>query len=338
MVQKSMVLAGDIGGTNTRLALFEVGERELPTLNYGSTYESAAFPALEDVISKFMSGSEGQIRAAVFAVAGPVVDGQSTLTNLAWSVSADSLRRFLQIDTVELLNDQAGLAYFVPHATRNDYVRLNNSQAVPRANISIVAPGTGLGEAFLTWTAAGYLPQATEGGHTDFAPVNERQIRLLEFMLGLHKRVSYERVCSGMAIPRLFEFLRDIEGIVEPDWMKDRIRDAADPGPVIFEIAQSGLVDRQLCVEVVKLFVEILAQEAGNVALKTLSLGGLYLAGGIPPKIIPELKTGFMTRFAEKGRMSPLLMNTPVSVIAHPEPTLFGTAIRAAELARNSNE
>lgn len=332
------VLAGDIGGTNTRLAKFQIEEGATPILEKQVTLESAALDSLEEAIDAAFHEERGKFSAAVIAVAGPVVGGKSTLTNLPWTLSEQSIRDHTGIDQVELINDQVGLAHFVPHAGLADRVVLNEGVAVSNANLAVIAPGTGLGEAFLTPSPGGYLPQATEGGHTDFAPVNTRQIRLLEFMLTRHKRVSYERVCSGMAIYSLYQFLRDSEGFLEPEWLSTRVNSAADPGAAIFELLHETPPGAELCLEVARLFVELLAQEAGNLVLKTLALGGLFLGGGIPPRLLPQLESGFMARFVEKGRMSPLLQATPVSVIVHPQPTLWGAAIRAAMLAGITHE
>lgn len=325
-----LVLAGDVGGTHTRLALFSPGGAS-PL--HDAVYSSSAHPDFESIVADFLTNSRTEpVVAAAVAVAGPVIDGRSALTNLPWRMDAQRLAEQLGTERVQLINDQVGLAYFVARQGHRECAVLQAGEAQAGGVMAILAPGTGLGQGFLTWQGSGFTAHPSEGGHADFAPVNARQIRLLEFMLGRHRRVSVERVCSGMGLPALYAFLRDVEQWSEPAWLRDELAGADDPTAVIVGHGRQPRPGAEICPETVRLFVEILAQEAGNLCLKVLPRGGLFLGGGLPPRLLVFLQEGFGPVFGNKGRMSPLLANLPVYVITHPQPTLYGAGWCAARL------
>ncbi len=325
-----LVLAGDVGGTHTRLALFGPGETA-PL--HTAVYASSAHPDFESIVADFLADFKAEpVAAAAVAVAGPVIDGRSALTNLPWRMDAQRLAERLGTPRVQLINDQVGLAYFVARQGDRDCAVLQAGEGQVGGVMAILAPGTGLGQGFISWQGSEFTAHPSEGGHADFAPVNARQIRLLEYMLGRHRRVSVERVCSGMGLPALYDFLREIEQWPEPAWLRDELAGADDPTAVIVGHSQQPRPGAEICLETVRLFVEILAQEAGNLCLKVLPRGGLFLGGGLPPRILAFLQQGFGPVFGNKGRMSPLLANLPVYVITHPQPTLQGAGWCAARL------
>ncbi len=325
------ILVADVGGTKTDLALFESNagpraprfERRLPSEGAGS-FEALARAFLDE------SGCEAE--AACLAVAGPVVGGRVKTTNLPWVIEADALQRALGLSHVELLNDLEAVAYAVPVLARDDLHTLNAGTPEPTGACAVIAPGTGLGEAYLTWDGKGYRAHASEGGHTDFGPTDERQIALLRFMLKKHERVSYERLCSGSGLPNLYAFLK-AEGVApEPDWLRAALAEADDLTPVIVAAAQDEDRPSDLCRQTLELFVSILGAEAGNLALKVLATGGVFLGGGMPPKLLPWLERGaFLDAFSNKGRFRELASGMPVHVILEPKAALWGAAAHALE-------
>jgi glucokinase len=271
---------------------------------------------------------------ATFGVAGPVLNGQATITNLPWVMSEAQLQTALDLSPggVRLMNDLVAIAYAVPWLEPDDVHTLNEGQTVPDGAKAIIAPGTGLGEGYLTWDGARYRAHASEGGHTDFAPTNLLEVDLLRYLLDRFGHVSYERVCSGQGLRNIYAFLKDTGLAEEPTWLAERLASVDDPNPVIVETALGG--DRQcdLCVATLETFVAILGTEAGNMALNILATGGVYLGGGIPPRILPALEGGgFMKDFQDKGRMSDLMTRIPVHVILNPKVALLGAACHGLE-------
>lgn len=324
-----MLLAGDIGGTKTTLALFSAdqGPRRLLA---EATYRSGDYLSLEAIIEDFLRGKSATIERAGFGVAGPVINGRSRITNLSWSVDTNALSHTLGGPPVTLLNDLEAIATAVPHLDGDDLVQLKPGEAEPGAPIAIIAPGTGLGEAFLIWNGRRYRPIPTEGGHADFAPSTPLELELLAYLQPRLDHVSYERVCSGLGVPNLYAFLRDSGRYPEPDWLRQQLIAAKDPTPIIMNAAVAGTAD--ICVEVLDLFLSILGSEAGNLVLKLLATGGVYLGGGIPPRLVPQLKgPTFLDAFTRKGRFSGLLARVPVNVILHPRTALLGAAYAALE-------
>jgi glucokinase len=272
-----------------------------------------------------------KIERASFGVAGPVVAGRARITNLPWTMGERQLEEVLNLSSVKLLNDLAAIAYAAPSLKSSDLHTLNRGEPAPGGTLAVIAPGTGLGESFLTWDGVRFRPVPSEGGHASFAPVDALQLELLRYLQQRFEHVSFERVCSGKGLPNIYAFLRDSGHADEPEWLAARLAEADDPNPIFTEAALSGKC--QLCVATMDTFVSILGAEAGNLALKVLATGGVYLGGGIPRRILPLLKEErFMQSFADKGRFAALLSRVPVHVILHPKAALFGAACYGLEL------
>ncbi len=321
-----MLLAGDLGGTKTILALFpHDGDARTPVVQ--ARYVSKDFPSLTRIIDAFLAEHEASIDAASFAVAGPVVAGKADVTNLSWVISEQGLRERLDDIPVRLINDLQAAAYAIPALTPDDLHMLHPGEADPRGAMAVIAPGTGLGEAYLVWDGGKYRAYASEGGHTDFAPRNELEMALLRYLLRRMDHVSYERVCSGVGVPNLYAYLKDSGYAPEPPWLAQQLRQADDPTPVIVTAALQTSPPCALCTATLDLFVSILGAEAGNLALKVLSTGGVYLAGGIPPRILEALRHGqFMQSFIRKGRFADRLVRMPVHIVLNPHTALIGAA------------
>ena len=320
-----MFLAGDIGATKIDLCLFEHGGgSNSPAIHTIKTFPSDGAKSLETLVSRFLPKETAPVAKAVFAVAGPVLNGRSDITNLPWIVTESSLESTLGISSVRLVNDLDAIARYVPHLKPTEIRTLNTGTPHKRGNIGVIAPGTGLGESFLTPVPGGFESHATEGGHTDFAPTCPIGIRLLEFLLKRYNHVSYERICSGMALLHIYDFLKE-EGLPEPGWLARQLKGEVDAGTVIIKAGVTGRVPPELCQRTLAIFASILGAESGNLALKVMATGGMYLGGGIPPRILTYL-TGerFMRAFAGKGRMSSLLSSIPVHVILDPKAALHG--------------
>ena len=321
-----MLLAGDIGGTKTILGVYstENGPRQ-PLMEL--RYPSDEYPSLAKVVQDFLERCEYTIDSASFGVAGPVVEGRAEITNLPWVINQHNLCEILGIQDVVLMNDLQAIASAVPVLDANDLFTLNVGDQVDGGAIAVVAPGTGLGEAYLTWDGAGYRAHASEGGHVDFAPRNAVEIEMLRFLLRRMDHVSYERVCSGKGIPNIYAYLKDSGYAKEPPWLAQRLVESNDPTPVIVSGALENDPPCELCTETLEIFVSILGAEAGNMALKVLSTGGVYIAGGIPPRILPALQhQHFMQSFLRKGRFTDLLVRMPVHVIINSKAALIGAA------------
>jgi len=292
-----------------------------------ATFPSGEYSSLEAVIRKFLGQTRFKVRRASFGVAGPVMDGKAVTTNLPWVIDAAKLQTELGASSVLLINDLVATAAAVPHLLPGDVHLLNKGRRVSGGTIAVIAPGTGLGEAFLTWDGTRHHPQASEGGHADFAPTTPRQLGLLAYLERQENHVSYERVCSGRGLPHIYAYLKESGYAAEPAWLAGRLADAADPTPVIIDAALNPHPPCALAAATLETFVSILGAEAGNLALKVLAVGGVYVGGGIPPRIMAALEDGrFMEAFRRKGRMSGLLARVPVWVIVHPSTTLLGAA------------
>jgi len=323
-----MILAGDIGGTKTNLAYFnEDHGRVLPAQM--RSYPSQEYHSLLDIIGTMQKELPAPITAAAFGVAGPIVEGRSKLTNLNWEVAADELRNWLKLPHVGLLNDLEATAYGVLNLPDKEKLTLQPGEAHKHAAIAVIAAGTGLGEGALIWDGRHYCAMPSEGGHSDFAPRNELEMDLLRFLLTKHKRVSYERILSGPGFAALYEFFRLRSREPEPAWLADEIK--ADPTPAA-AISRAGLERTDpVCVQVLDLFVSLYGAEAGNLALKVLATGGVYIGGGIAPKVLSRIKEGgFLDAFTNKGRQSPILKAMPVYVILNDKIALYGAAHYAA--------
>ena len=319
-----MLLAGDIGGTKTAVALFSTDSDTLQP-DVERIFQNRNYESLEAVIYDFMRDNPKAITSASFGVAGPVVKGKANITNLPWVIDQEVIQKAFDFPKVHLLNDLEAIASAVPHLTDEDLVTLNEGIVEPEGAISVIAPGTGLGEAFLVWDGSKYQAHPSEGGHVSFGPINPAQVELLEFMLEKFEHVSVERVCSGSGIPNIYACVKHHGRFPEPEWLQKELTEAVDPTPIIVEAAVTHKTP--ICVATLALFLDILADEASNLALKVLSTGGVYMGGGIPPRILSELqKPRFMEIFSSKGRFSELMRNMPVHVIRNPKTALYGAA------------
>ncbi len=317
-----MLLAGDVGGTKTNLALYSTDGDLLPEVQ--KTYSSTAYPSLEAVVSEFLAETGASAERAVIGVAGPVVEGRCGGTNLPWTMAEERLKRELGIPEAKLLNDLEATAYGVPHLDPEDLFVLNDVPARSGTK-AVIAPGTGLGEAILFYREGRYDVLPSEGGHTDFGPNNLFEIELLRYLLGKFAHVSYERICSGIGLPFIYGYLRDNRYAQEIPSVVQALQEAKDPTPVIVRAAMAG--ECELCIAALNSFVSILGAEAGNLTLKVMATGGVYVGGGIPPRILPKLRDGtFMASFVNKGRFADTLSRVPVYVILNPKTALLGAA------------
>ena len=334
-----MILAGDIGGTKVHLALYRFADGRLKAVRE-RRFSAQEFASLDAVVNAFLAdGNTDKIDAACFGCPGPVRDGRLKLTNLPWTLDARELARSLAIEHVFLINDLEANGYGIPELAAESVFTLHAGDAAAMGHRGLIAAGTGLGEALLIWDGKAHRPIASEGGHCDFAARTDREIALLEVLRRkLHGRVSWERVVSGLGIQNIYGFLRDVEKIDEPAWLRERMA-SDDPNAVIGACAEDG--SSALCFETMQTFAAAYGAEAGNIALKVLATGGIYLGGGIAPKILKTLANGgFMQAFLDKGRLSPLLESIPVRVILDESCALLGAAAfaeaRAAEITGHS--
>lgn len=322
-----MLLAGDIGGTKTVLAVFSA-KGDVPAQE--KSYPSAQYASLELMIHAYLREIKETINSACFAVAGPVVAEQARITNLPWVIDSAVLKAAFGWKHVSLMNDLEAVAYAVPGLPSKDVHDLNVGKQVRGGNISVVAPGTGLGEAYLTMDNGRYIAHASEGSHASFAPTNALQIGLLSFLQDKKgfKHVSFERVCSGgLGIPNLYAYLKETGVAEEPKWLAEALAASGDPTPVIITNALDPAKACALCTKTLELFVDILGGECGNHALKVMATGGIYLGGGIPPRILFSLqKPAFLEALRSKGRFRTLLTDIPVHVILNPKAGLMGAA------------
>jgi len=352
-----MILAGDIGGTKTNLALFDWKAHRVEPARE-QTFASAEFSSFEDVLAEFLkspakdsvkskdeetssepsdapaSEETPSIDAACFGVAGPVIENRCRTTNLPWVVDGVELAKRFQIAKVRLLNDLEATAHGAL-VLRSDETEVLNPGAPSSAKsaMALVAAGTGLGESILFWDGVRYRPMPSEGGHADFAPTSDLEIELLRYLRASHLHVSYERVLSGAGLHAVYEFIRDTKKN-EPTWVAERLK-VGDPAAIIAELGLSG--QAETCVQALDLFASIYGAEAGNLALKALALDGVYVGGGIAPKLLTKLKDGtFMRAFSSKGRYKRLLGTIPVRVIMNQKTALLGAAAVAAQMVEGT--
>ncbi|MBD2445832.1 glucokinase [Nostoc sp. FACHB-152] len=341
----TLLLAGDIGGTKTILRLVEKSE-ESPALQniYEESYRSSDFPDLVPIVQQFLHKANTPTpQKACFAIAGPIVNNTAKLTNLAWFLDTGRLAQELGIASISLINDFAAVGYGIFGLGKDDVLTLQSGKYIPEAPIAVIGAGTGLGQGFLIKQGNHYQVFPTEGGHTDFAPRTELEFQLMKYLLDKHdiQRVSVERVVSGMGIVSIYQFLRDRKHAVESPEIAKIVRTweqeagqqekSVDPGAAIGKAAVQK--SDRLCEQTLQLFVDAYGAEAGNLALKLLPYGGLYIAGGIAPKILPLIQNGnFLLNFSQKGRMRSILEEIPVYIILNPQVGLIGAALCAARL------
>ncbi len=352
-----MILAGDIGGTKTNLALYDWTTERAEPIRIES-FHSADYKSLEEILEEFLTppkpptpideletaepGSDDapkdappaeplKLAAACFGVAGPVIENHSHTTNLPWVVDGPAIAKQFDIPRVQLLNDLEATAYGIL-LLRPDELETLNPGIPPkkRQALALIAAGTGLGEAILFWDGKSYRPMPSEGGHTDFAPNNDYEIELLRYLRSQYLHVSYERILSGPGLHAIYEYIRDTKSN-EPTWLAEKIK----AGNAAAEIAEAGLKGQaEIAKQTLDLFASIYGAEAGNLALKALSLDGVYVAGGIAPKLIKKLQDGaFMKSFTNKGRYKRLLSNMPVKVVMNQQTALLGAASVASALS-----
>ncbi len=326
-----MLLAGDIGGTKTALAIYapEDGPRApLAT----ATFPSADYPSLEALAREFLKENRLPVDRASFGVAGPVSGGRSKATNLPWRIDEARLEEELGLGSAYLINDLEAVAHATPFLGPGDLYTLQTGEPDPEGALAVVAPGTGLGEAFLTREGRGYRAHPSEGGHADFAPRNEVQVGLLRHLLGRFGHASYERVVSGLGLPNIYEHLREAGHAEASPRVAGELSRADDPTPVIVNAALGDGERCGLCVATLDLFVSVLGAQAGNLALTVLATGGVFLGGGISPRVLPALERGgFVAAFGSKGRFSGFMGRVPVHVILHKQAALVGAACYGLE-------
>jgi glucokinase len=327
-IEMSQILAGDIGGTNARLALFDASGT---TPAVTEVYPTAEHDGLGEIVEAFLGEHPAEPLAATFGIAGPIREGRTVGTNLAWQVDATELRARLRIEQLELLNDLEANAWGLEALDPEDLLPLHDSDPEPGGTVALISAGTGLGEAFLTYGPSGPAVQASEGGHVDFAPRSDLEAELRDWLAGSgEEHVSYERVCSGMGLVNIYAFLRERAGAPEPGWLQ-----SAEAGTEAAAISNAGL-DRgdALASEALDMMVSIYGAQAGNLALTVLATGGVYLGGGIAPRIKDRLReSGFLRAFRAKGRMAQLVEGIPVHVVLNDRAALLGAARHAATLA-----
>jgi glucokinase len=321
-----MLLAGDVGATKTSLALI-APDRGARAPVREVTLPSSRCPSLEALVLEFLHDVGMPVERACFGVAGPVVAGQARLTNLSWVLDEVPLARGLGITAVRLLNDLEATATAIPFLRADDLTTLAPGEPVAHGAIAVIAPGTGLGAAYLTWDGTCYRAHPSEAGHTDFAPLNADQADLLAYLRERHDHVSYERVCSGRGIPNIYAWLTERGCGPEPPWLAEQLAAASDPTPVIIRAARNGEGGAALCRATLDIFVDILAAEAGNLALAMMATDGVYIGGGIPLHIMPRLsRERFLAAFRNKGRVTGLLERIPVHCIRTPKAALLGAS------------
>ena len=325
-----MILAGDIGGTKTNLALFERADGDMRSPVAEGSFPSAQHASLEVILEKFLTLHDVKVDRAAFGIAGPVIDGKVETPNLPWRITEMELGAQLGTARVRLVNDLVANAIGIPSLGADQLHTLNRGEYLSHGNVGLIAAGTGCGMAFLVHDGVKLIPVPTEGGHIDFAPRSALQIGLLEHLRKRFGRVSYERVISGPGLHNIYLYLREEHYADEPEWLAGQIA-AGDPGAAISAAALSG--KSPLAMKALDLFVSIYGAMAGNLALMVLATGGLYIGGGIAPKILTKLEDGvFLEAFRQKGRFTPFAEKIPIHVILDPKTALYGAAHVAAGL------
>jgi glucokinase len=325
------ILAGDVGGTKTALALYRPND-PIDQPYRSEKFASGEYDNLDSIVERFLHEAGETPRAAAFGVAGPIVAGKAHITNLKWDIDSERLGRSFGIASLGLLNDLQATALAVPHLAPEDRCTLSPGIPEPDGLIAVIAAGTGLGMAFLVPGPGGYRAFPTEGGHMSFAPRGDVEAELHAFLRDRLGHVSFERICSGIGLPNIYDYLRSSGRYQEPAWLREELEGAADQTPVIVDAALAGRAD--ICTATLDIFVRALAGALGNMSLVLLPLGGVYLGGGIPPRILERLQQpDFVEAIRDKGRFRALLERIPVHVILDAQAALHGAAWHARELA-----
>ena len=327
-----LILAGDIGGTKTNLAVFADGNPRMPLCE--ASFASSAYADLETMVDEFLTSCGLTVQRAAFGVAGPIIEGWAKVTKLSWLIKPEAIKKAFALSEVLVVNDLVATAHGIAALADADLICLNPGRAVKHGPLAVIAPGTGLGEALMFWDGSRYRTQPTEGGHALFSPATRQQLALAEFLFERSGAVSFDLMASGRGLPLIYEFLKQTGSYVEPASLAQALTMASDPASVISKAALDAEKAEPLCLAALQLFVEIIAVEAANLALKSLSTGGLFIGGGIPPRILPIFRGGFVPTFIGHGVMREVLNAMPIHLITNPKTALFG----AARLAMTSVE
>jgi glucokinase len=328
MKRRPLILAGDIGGTKTTLGYFEL-KRGILNSKVIRTFPSLNYPDFKSILKEFMRDHPADFGKACFGIAGPITGGVCRTTNLPWIVDTSKLKSILKVKEVSLINDMEATSQGIGVLPKTDFAILNSGHPVPQGNIAVIAAGTGLGEGMLFWDGKNYRAVASEGGHADFAPCNLLEIDLCKYLFNKYGHSSYERVLSGPGLLNIYDFLKSKKFASEPRWLKEELTHE-DPSSVITKNALNN--QNKLCIKTLDLFCSIYGAEAGNLALKVLATGGVYIGGGIAPKILSKLQDGaFKRMFLDKGRFSRILSKIPVRVILEEKTALYGAAMYALQ-------
>ena len=325
-----MILAGDIGGTKTLLALFEVNEDDLREIK-SKSYVSKEFKNLISILNDFLKDERDIPKSAAFGIPGPVVNGRAKSTNLPWIVDEENLSNKIKIPCVKIVNDLVATAYAVPYLKPEELITIKEGTAEHFSQrFAVIAPGTGLGQAFMLCEGNKRIVIPSEGGHSDFAPSNKLETELFLYLKKKYDHVSYERIISGSGIPNIFDFLIEVHHLKPEDKTLTRMK-TEDKAKVISDMALEQ--KDKVCEKALDIFVSVLGAHAGNFVLTTMATGGIYLGGGIPYKILPKLKDGtFVKSFSDKGRLNKLVGATPIFVINNNQAALNGAARIALEI------
>jgi glucokinase len=320
------LLAVDVGGTKAELALFDLQEQACMPMQR-AIIPCAGHAGIEEIISAFLRGTGVRPDFACLGVAGVVDNKTARITNRPWLISEEELAGKFSLAGVKIINDMTALCAAIPALEAADLLRLQEGRMQKDGTKAVIAPGTGLGEGYLIETESVFLPRGSEGGHTDFAPVTDEQIKLLQWLRRTTQPVSCEMLCSGLGIPTLYDFLREQGSIAETASIGAALKDAADRTPIILDGAIGEATPCPLCRKTMELFLSILGSEAGNLALKLYATGGLYIGGGIPPRLTGRISfTPFMQAFRNKAKMEDLLAEIPVNLILKRDAVLRGAA------------
>lgn len=323
---KAWLLAGDIGATKTKLALFDL-HGDLREAKNVQTFQGEEYAGLADVLREYLKTANSKVTAASFGVAGPVVDGRVQLTNLKWVVDAAKLSKEFGFKQTWLMNDLKAIANSVPILKPSELHVLNKGKIEKGGTIAVIAPGTGLGIGYLTWASQSYHAYATEGGHANFAPVNAIQDELLAFLRAKLDVVAVENVASGIGIPNVYEFLKTTGRAVEPDWLHRELSAADDVTAVIVQNGLDAQPGSELCQLTMEIFVSVLAAHCTNLGLGLGATGGIYVGGGIPPRILPLFERyAFMHTYLNKPKYQDYLARFPIKVILNVESGILGAA------------
>ncbi|WP_319586987.1 glucokinase [uncultured Desulfobulbus sp.] len=335
-MKDGLLLAGDIGATKTTLALYEAAAWPSAPLRQ-QTLQNAGFADFDSLLREFLGAEKPAPATVCLGVAGPVMANAVKMTNLNWSINAAGLQAHFGFDQAHLINDLVATAMGALHLPPKDLQCLNPGKKQDGAAMAVLAPGSGLGEAFVLPHNETYFPYPSEGGHASFSPRNAEQIALLTFMLKRHAHVSVEQVCSGLVIPDLLAFMATRQSM--PDWLRAELEQVTDRTPIIVQAALASVRGEKPCdiaVSTLSLFIDILADEAANLALKTLALGGVFLGGGLAPRLLPLIDPHrFMTVFA-RGTYQDMLARIPIHIIRNPQTALLGAAAYGAEAMARS--